>query len=333
MSFKSINPATGKLIHEYDEFSWDQVVAKLAKAVAAFQEWRYASFAERSSKIYQVADLLHDEQDEWASIMTREMGKPIAQARAEVDKCAWVCEYYAEHANEFLQDEVIGTDADRSYVRYEPLGPVLAVMPWNYPFWQVFRFAAPGLMAGNVALLSHAPNVTGCALAIEEILQSAGIPEGLFQTLVIGNDATHKVLEDDRVKAATLTGSVEAGKAVAKTAGQNIKKTVLELGGSDPFIVLEDADIEKAASVGSGARCLNSGQSCIAAKRFIVVENRLQEFTDKFLDYMKSQKVGDPTDEETQIGPQARADLRNSLHRQVRESLELEMGFSTRLPY
>ncbi|HKJ87525.1 MAG TPA: NAD-dependent succinate-semialdehyde dehydrogenase, partial [Gammaproteobacteria bacterium] len=251
----------------------------------------------------------------------REMGKPITGARAEAEKCAWVCEYYAEHAVEFLQEEVTGTDADSSYVRYEPLGSVLAVMPWNYPFWQVFRFAAPGLMAGNVGLLKHASNVPGCALAIEQIFAEAGFPEGVFQSLLIGSGPVSGIIEDRRVKAATLTGSEVAGRKVAEAAGRALKKTVLELGGSDPFIILKDADIRRAAQVGAGARCLNSGQSCIAAKRFIVVQDRLEEFTKVFVPLMSEQKMGDPMDEDTRIGPQAREDLREDLHRQVTGSV------------
>lgn len=322
MSLKSINPATGKTLKEYALHTSEGVEQKLALASEAFQPWRNTPFAVRARHMARAAEILRDRQDHWGEIMTKEMGKPITQGRGEAKKCAWVCEYYAEYAVEFLQNDLVGTDADLSYVRYEPLGPVLAIMPWNYPFWQVFRFAAPGLMAGNVGLLSHAPNVPECALAIEEIFREAGFPEGVFQSLFVDIEATHALIKDPRVKAVTLTGSVRAGKSVAEAAGREIKKTVLELGGSDPFIILEDADLSRAAEVGTGARCLNSGQSCIAAKRFIVVEKHLQRFTDRLVELMSNRKVGDPMAEEVQIGPQARQDLLENLHRQVTESVE-----------
>jgi succinate-semialdehyde dehydrogenase/glutarate-semialdehyde dehydrogenase len=249
------------------------------------------------------------------------MGKPVSQAQAEAEKCAWVCRYYTEHGAEFLADEPVETSARTSYVAYEPLGPVLAVMPWNFPFWQLFRFGAPALMAGNSILLKHAPNVPGCARAIEELLQDAGFQEDEFQTLLIDEDAVATVLEDQRVRAATLTGSVGAGKAVAQQAAAQVKPTVLELGGSDPFIVCEDADLEAAASVGCTARMQNNGQSCIAAKRFIVVEDVADAFTDRFIEEVEALDVGDPQDSLTDIGPIARADLRDTIHDQVERAV------------
>jgi len=322
MPLKSINPATGQDLKEYELHTADQVERLLSGATEAFRTWRNTPFAARAEHMVRAAAILRDRQDHWGEIMAREMGKPITQGRAEAQKCAWVCEYYAEHAVEFLQNDLVGTDADLSYVRYEPLGPILAVMPWNYPFWQVFRFAAPGLMAGNVGLLSHAPNVPECALAIEEIFTDAGFPAGVFQTLFVDIEATHALIRDPRVKAVTMTGSVRAGKSVAEAAGREIKKTVLELGGSDPFIILAEADINRAAEVGAGARCLNSGQSCIAAKRFIVVENHLQQFTERLVELMGNRQVGDPMEADVRIGPQARQDLLENLHRQVTESVE-----------
>ncbi len=321
MALQSVNPATGDPIKTYDEPDENQISAMLEKSVDAFSEWRNTSFSERSRKMAKAAQVLRDRNDDWAKIMTREMGKPITEARSEAEKCAWVCDYYAENAEAFLSKEAVETDASRSFVRYDPLGPVLAIMPWNFPFWQVFRFAAPGLMAGNVGLLKHASNVPGCALAIEEIFREAGFPEGVFQTLLIGSSKADDVISDGRIKAVTLTGSEPAGRKVAQTAGQNLKKTVLELGGSDPFVILSDADVEAAASVGSAARCINSGQSCIAAKRFIVVEEHLDEFTSKFVGYIRERIVGDPMDEKTQIGPMARKDLRADLHGQVTQSV------------
>jgi len=321
MALQSVNPSTGELIKTYDEPDENQINAMLDQSVEAFSQWRKTRFSDRSKKMAKAAQVLRDRKEEWAKVMTQEMGKPITEARSEVEKCAWVCDYYAEKAEEFLSKEEVETDASRSFVRYDPLGPVLAVMPWNFPFWQVFRFAAPGLMAGNVGLLKHASNVPGCALAIEEIFKEAGFPDGVFQALLIGSSRADQVIADDRIKAVTLTGSDFAGKKVAQTAGQNLKKTVLELGGSDPFIILSDADVEEAASVGSAARCINSGQSCIAAKRFIVVEGHLEEFTSKFVEYMKDRVVGDPMEDGTQIGPMARDDLREDLHSQVSQSI------------
>lgn len=321
MPFISVNPATEEEMDEHPLDDDNAVQNKLKQAKMASADWQNTSFAERSEKMHRVADLLRERKERWAEIMTREMGKPIGEARSEADKCAWVCDYYAKNAREFLQDDVIGTDADKSYVRYEPLGGILAIMPWNFPFWQVFRHAAPGLMAGNVILLKHAPNVSGCADSIEEIFDDADFSPGILQNLYVEIDKIPDIIHDDRITGVTLTGSDRAGKQVAEIAGNALKKTVLELGGSDPFIVLGDADTQEAAEVGSGARCLNSGQSCIAAKRFIVVKDHVEEFTDHLLTHMKAYSVGDPLEDETQIGPLARKDLRDNLHRQVKYSI------------
>ncbi len=321
MALQSINPANGELIEQYEEITESEIDAKLSKAAVAFDHWKNTSFSERTDKMAAAADVLKNQRDRWAEVMVREMGKPITEARSEVEKCAWVCEYYAEHAEAFLAKEEVKTDASRSYVRYDPLGPVLAIMPWNFPFWQVFRFATPGLMAGNVGLLKHASNVSGCALAIEEIFREAGFPEGVFQSLLLRSSRTEQVIRDKRVKAVTLTGSEIAGKRVAEVAGTEIKKSVLELGGSDPFVILEDADVQEAAEVGATARCINSGQSCIAAKRFIVVQQHVEEFTERFVELMEKKVLGDPLEEETQIGPMARKDLREELNDQVQQSV------------
>ena len=255
--------------------------------------------------------------------MTLEMGKPIAQSRAEVEKCAWVCEYYAENAEKFLSDELITTDASKSFVTFQPLGVVLAVMPWNFPFWQVFRFAAPSLMAGNSGILKHASNVSGCALAIEEVFREAGFPKNLFKTILVPSSEMESVIKNEKIKAVTLTGSVPAGKSVAKTAGSVLKKTVMELGGSDPYVILEDADLEMAAETCVNARLINGGQSCIAAKRFIVVEKIYNEFEKLFVEKMKLKKMGDPFDESNDLGPQASVSLRDDLHKQVEKSIKL----------
>ncbi len=322
MSLVSINPATGEVIQRYDELSDAALDARLDRAAAAFARHRRSSFAARADRMHRAADLLEDRAEAWGRIMTQEMGKPIGQARAEAEKCAWVCRYYAEHAEAFLQDEVVGTDAARSYVAYQPLGPVLAVMPWNFPLWQVFRFAAPALMAGNVGLLKHAANVTGCALAIEQILREAGFDGNEFQTLLVSSKAVAGIIEDPRVKAATLTGSEGAGRAVGGQAGKQIKPSVLELGGSDPFIVLADADLDRAAEIGVQARMQNNGQSCIAAKRFIVEAPVAEAYIDRFVARAEAQAVGDPMDEATDLGPIARADLREEIHDQVRRALD-----------
>lgn len=322
MGFVTINPTTEQELKRFDSLADDALEKKIASAVSAFQSWRETTFAERSARFHKAAELLESEKQRWGEIMTLEMGKPIGAAVAEAEKCAWVCRYYADHAAGFLADEIIETDASKSYVRYAPLGPVLAIMPWNFPFWQLFRFAAPGLMAGNVAFLKHAPNVPQCALAIQEIFDRAGFPEGVFQNLFIEPDQARKMLADPRVKAVTLTGSVRAGKSVAEAAGAHLKKVVLELGGSDPFIVLPSADLEKAAATAIASRMLNNGQSCIAAKRFILHQDIARDFGEAFITRMAALRVGDPMDPAVDIGPLARQDLQQSLAQQVDESLK-----------
>ena len=320
---RSVNPATGETFATYEGHTEREVEEALDRAASRFEEWRERSVQERCGLLVEAADLLRERADEHGELMTREMGKPIEQARAEVEKCAWVCEYYAERAPEQLADEVIGTEHDaRTLVSHEPLGPVLAVMPWNFPFWQVFRFAAPNLAAGNVGLLKHASNVPGSALAIEEVLRDAGAPEGAFQTLLVGPSRVDSIIEDRRVKAVTLTGSEPAGRAVAETAGRNLKKTVLELGGADPFVVLEDAPIEETAEKAVYARTQNNGQSCIAGKRFVVVDSVYEEFLLEFTERMADLTVGDPFDPDTDLGPMAREDRMDELHDQVERSVE-----------
>ncbi len=311
MSLQSINPATGQVLERFEETSAQELDHILDAAHEAFLAWRTIPFATRAQKMRGAARVLRERADTYARTMTLEMGKPIVQAEAEVEKCAVVCDYYAEHAETFLAAEPRETDASRSYVRFDPLGPVLAVMPWNFPFWQVFRFAAPALMAGNAGVLKHASNVPRCALLIEEVFREAGFPRGLFSTVLVGSSAVAALVADPRVVAVTLTGSERAGSAIAEQAGRALKKTVLELGGSDPFIVLADADL-----------AANSGQSCIAAKRFIAVEPVADTFLARFLDELRSRRMGDPLVRETQVGPQARVDLRDSLHQQVQESVK-----------
>ncbi|WP_331236609.1 NAD-dependent succinate-semialdehyde dehydrogenase [Natronorarus salvus] len=315
---ESTNPATGERIETYEEHSEREVDDALDAAIEAFADWSERDITERQQLLARAGAILEEREEEFAELMTREMGKPIAEARAEVEKCAWVCEFYAEHAGEFLADDVIGSEPHaRTLVSYEPLGAVLAVMPWNFPFWQVFRFAAPHLTAGNVGLLKHASNVPGCALAIEEVFSEAGYPEGVFSSLLVGSDAVEGMIADDRLAAVTITGSEGAGRAVAGNAGENLKKHVLELGGSDPFVVLADADVGAAAETAARARTLNSGQSCIAAKRFVAHSEIYDEFVDRFVSEMESLDVGDPTEEGTDVGPQAREDLLETLHEQV----------------
>ncbi|ELZ11564.1 NAD-dependent aldehyde dehydrogenase [Halovivax asiaticus JCM 14624] len=320
---ETTNPATNERIDTYEADSADDVDAALDRATDAYADWRDVPMRERQELLVNAAEILRDRKREFAELMTREMGKPISQAESEVEKCAWGCEHYAEYAEAYLADEYYpsppGTTAK---TRYDPIGPVLAVMPWNYPFWQVFRFAAPSLAAGNVGLLKHASNVPGCALAIEEIFREAGFPEGAFQSLLIPSDLVDAIVEDDRVRAATLTGSGPAGRAVASTASDQLKPTVLELGGSDPFIVFDDADLDAAAETGALARNLNGGQSCIAAKRFIVHESVAEEFTEKLVDEVEALTVGDPMDEDTDVGPQSSEGAMEHLHEQVEASVE-----------
>ncbi|HVG43193.1 MAG TPA: NAD-dependent succinate-semialdehyde dehydrogenase, partial [Longimicrobium sp.] len=306
---------------ELEKLTADEVERKLAKAEEAFHAHRRTSLADRAAKMRRAGDILADEKESFGRMMTMEMGKTFKAAVAEAEKCAWVCRFYADHAAEYLADEVVETDAKKSYVRYLPLGPVLAVMPWNFPFWQVLRFAAPGLMAGNVGLLKHASNVPRCAMAIEEVFRRAGFAEGVFQTLLVGADAVAGILDDPRVKAATLTGSTPAGSSVAERAGKRLKKTVLELGGSDPFIVLPSADLDAAAKTAAKARCINNGQSCIAAKRFIVHADVYDAFAARFVREMEALKVGDPMLPGTDVGPLAMASTRDDVERQVRDSV------------
>ena len=317
---QSIDPTTGEVIATYDETSEAEVERALAGAVEAQAGWREADFGERAERLREAGRLLREEAGGLAELMAAEMGKPLAQGRGEAEKCAWVCEHYAAEAAGLLADEVVESDAGRSYVAFRPLGTVLAVMPWNFPLWQVFRFAAPALMAGNAGLLKHASNVSGCALAIEDLLRRAGLPAGLFRALLVGSDRVGGILEDERVAAVTLTGSTPAGRAVAAKAGELVKKSVLELGGSDPYLVLADAELEATVETCVAARLVNSGQSCIAAKRFVVVEEVLEPFLERFVAAMEAKVMGDPR-EDVDLGPQARRDLRDDLHRQVEESV------------
>jgi succinate-semialdehyde dehydrogenase/glutarate-semialdehyde dehydrogenase len=320
---KTINPANGKLIKEYPEHTPDEVFSIIEKANHAFFKWKETSFTDRSRLMKKAAEVLRKNIDAYAGLMSLEMGKIIRESRAEVEKCAWVCDYYAENSEHFLADEIVKTDASKSFISFEPLGVVLAVMPWNFPFWQVFRFAAPGIMAGNIALLKHASNVPGCAVAIEEIFKKAGFPQNVFNTLMISSTIVEMVIRNPIVKAVTLTGSEPAGRSVASIAGDEIKKTVLELGGSDPFIVLDDADMDACINTAVQARMINTGQSCIAAKRFIVVKARLKEFEERQIKLMQSLKIGDPLLPDTQVGPLARMDLVDELDNQVKKSIEM----------
>ncbi len=320
---QSVNPANLQVVKTYPQMQPSEVSKIIDLSNNAFEEWGYTSFNFRSELMTKAANVLRRKKEQYSKLMTLEMGKPIAQSRAEVDKCAWVCEYYAANAEKFLTDELISTDASKSFVTFQPLGIVLAVMPWNFPFWQVFRFAAPGLMAGNAGILKHASNVSGCALAIEEVFREAGFPENLFRAILVPSSQMEVVIKNEKIKAVTLTGSVPAGKAVAKTAGSVLKKTVMELGGSDPYIILEDADLEMAADTCVTARLINGGQSCIAAKRFIAAEKIYDSFEKLFVEKMKSKKMGDPFDESNHIGPQASISLRDELHQQVEKSIEL----------
>ncbi len=323
MALQSLNPATGEVLATYDELTDKQLSEKIDKAQAAFLGWKNVSYEERGHLMVKAGELFKSKAQQYAEVMTKEMGKPITQAIGESEKCAWVCDFYAEKAAEFLAPEMVETDASESMVRFDPLGIVLAVMPWNYPFWQVVRAFAPALMAGNVMLLKHASNVPECGMLLEEILLEAGFPEGVFQYLAIGSRKVAEVLDDDRVKAATLTGSEYAGGQVASQCGRQIKKTVLELGGSGPFIVLDDADIEAAAEMAVSARFQNCGQSCIAAKRFIVMDSVYDEFVEKFKDGIEAWKFGDPTDAEVQIGPMYAKSGLDEIESQVDRSVEM----------
>lgn len=321
LTIATVNPATGEVLKTFEPLTAQQIEQKLQLAAYAFRAHRQTSFSERASKMLRVADLLEKEKDECAHLMTLEMGKPLKAAVAEAIKCATGCRYYAENAKRFLADEIVETSAKRSFIRYLPIGPILAIMPWNFPFWQVFRFVAPALMAGNVGLLKHASNVPQCALKIEDIVRRAGFAEGVFQTLLIGSGPVDGILNDPRIVAATLTGSEQAGIQVGISAAKRIKKVVLELGGSDPFIVMPSADLDVAVATAVDARVQNNGQSCIAAKRFIVAEKIADEFERKFVKRMQDLRVGDPFEESTQLGPLANADAVTSLDSDVKKTV------------
>jgi len=322
MEFKSINPYNGKEVGSHREQTEAEVLAALTRTQAAFEQWRKVPVEKRAQLMARAGQVLRDNVEEYARMITLEMGKPITESRGEVNKCAWVCDYYAEHAVEFLADEVIKTDAQNSFVRHDPIGGVLAIMPWNFPFWQVLRFAAPTLTAGNVGILKHASNVLGCALQIESVFQRAGFPDGVFQNLVMSHDKTETVIAHDAIKAVTLTGSERAGIAIAEIAGRHLKKSLMELGGNNAFIVWEDADLDKAVQTALTARMLNCGQSCIAAKRFILVGEIYDKFVSRFKEGVSKLKSSDPMDDATQVGPLARIDLADELQQQIRKSVE-----------
>ncbi len=323
MSMKSINPATGEVMQTFEELTPQQVSAKIQQAADTFCNYRQMPFQERAKRMVRAAEILESEKEQFGRLMTIEMGKPLQAGIDEAVKCAWACRYYAENTERFLAGRKVDTNASLSYIHYQPLGPILAVMPWNFPFWQVFRFAAPALMAGNVGLLKHASNVPQCALAIEEIFHRAGFPPGAFQTLLVGSKAVASILADPRIKAATLTGSTPAGVSVASEAGKHLKKTVLELGGSDPFIVMPSANLDQAVQTAVKARVINNGQSCIAAKRFIIHEAVADEFERRMVAGMQALKVGNPLDRSTEVGPLATHDILEGLDEQVRNSVKM----------
>ena len=322
MAIATVNPATGEVVKTFHPLSDAEIEKKLQLAVSSFRKERKTPFAERARRMRCAAEIVERDQEKYGRLMTLEMGKPLKAAIAEAAKCATACRYYAENAEKFLKDEVVETGAKKSFIRYLPIGPILAVMPWNFPFWQVFRFAAPALMAGNVGLLKHASNVPQCALAIEEVFREAGFPEGVFQTLLIGSQQVEAILNDPRVVAATLTGSEQAGIQVGTAAAKRIKKVVLELGGSDPFIVMPSADLDAAVETAVQARVQNNGQSCIAAKRFIVADSIAPEFERKFVKRMESLRVGDPFDEKTELGPLSTADAVKTLDADVKKTID-----------
>ena len=323
MSIQTIQPATGEVLETFESYSAAQINEILDEARNAFTRWRETTFAERGAILHKVAVHLREHKEELAATATEEMGKPIVEAEAEVEKCAWNCDFYADNAEKFLADDHITSNATESYVSFQPLGVILALMPWNFPYWQVFRFAAPSLMAGNTAVLKHASNVSRCALKIEQIFHESGLPHGAFRTVLIPGTETSSLIADRRIAAVTLTGSDAAGVAVASASGHALKKNVLELGGSDAFIVLEDADLDAAAQMAARARYQNTGQSCIAAKRFIVVEAVADAFERKFVEATAKLQVGDPFDRQTQVGPMARGDLRDALEHQVAASVKM----------
>jgi succinate-semialdehyde dehydrogenase/glutarate-semialdehyde dehydrogenase len=321
MAIASMNPATGELIKRFDPNTEREIESALDHAVSAFEKHRATSFAERAAKLRRAAELLEKDCKQLALIITSEMGKLLRGSIDEIEKCARGCRFYAEHGEKLLNEQIVSSDARRSYVRYEPLGVVLAIMPWNFPFWQVFRFAAPALMAGNVGLLKHASNVPQCALAIEKIFRDAGFDPGVFQNLLIENEAVEKIIRDPRVKAVTLTGSERAGSAVASAAGREVKKSVLELGGSDPFIVMPSASLDDAVSTGVKSRMVNSGQSCIAAKRFIIADAIYDQYLAQFVERMKKLKLGDPREEATEVAPLSSENILRGVDDQVQKSV------------
>ena len=322
-TIESVEPSTEEIRASFDPHSASDVASSITAADAAFRSWREVPIADRAVPMRALARVLRDRKDRYARLITTEMGKPISEALAEIEKCAWTCEFYAEHAAAYLADERVATNARESFVAFEPLGVVLAVMPWNYPFWQVIRFLAPAVMAGNAAVLKHASNVPQCALAIEEAVRDAGFPAGILRTLLVPGGAVEPAIADDRVRAVTLTGSTATGSRIAELAGRAVKKTVLELGGSDPFIVLRDADLGAAVETAVRARFQNAGQSCIAAKRFLVEAPIASEFERRFAVAIRALRVGDPLDPSTQVGPLARKDLRDALERQVAASVKM----------
>jgi succinate-semialdehyde dehydrogenase/glutarate-semialdehyde dehydrogenase len=333
MKIQSVNPYTEEVMQEFDLMTPDEIEGEIERSRRAFSAWREASVAERAACVRKLGDRLRTLKRRYAEIMTREMGKPIRESVAEIEKCAWLCDYYAENGEKFLEPEVIRTESKKSYILFQPLGIVLAVMPWNFPFWQAFRFGVPAVTAGNVVVLKHASNVPMCALAIEESFREAGFPENVFKTFLIHAGEALRLIDDDKVDAVSLTGSNKAGEEVGARAGRNIKKLVLELGGSDPFIVLDDADIEKAGRMAVNARMINAGQSCIAAKRFIVMEKVAEAFKEVFFGRLKELEVGDPMDETTDIGPVAKREILDSLNEQLRDAKEkgaevLQIGYS-----
>ena len=320
-TIQTVNPATGAAGKNYEEVSLEDAQAAAAAAHKAYLSWRRTSFAERSAVIHKAAEILRQRKDEFALLMTEEMGKTITDGRAEVEKCAMHCDWFADHAQEYLSDEPVDFDGEEAFVTFNPIGVVLAVMPWNFPFWQVFRFAAPALMAGNGALLKHASNVPGCALAIEEVLHQAGVPHDLFRTLLLPSREVEALIKDDNIAGVTLTGSVAAGRSVATAAGSVLKKCVLELGGADAYLVLEDADVEAAAKVAATARMVNGGQSCIAGKRFVVVRSIVERFEQALVEAMRAYEMGDPLSDETKLGPMQSVKARDEIHRQVTQSV------------
>jgi succinate-semialdehyde dehydrogenase/glutarate-semialdehyde dehydrogenase len=320
-STTSINPATGEKIAEYDRITLNEAKEKIAQSGKSYDNWKQKTFEERSLLMHKLADVLDENKEEYAQLATTEMGKTIGQSRKEIEKCAWICRYYADNTKDLLADESVKTEAAKSYVTFQPIGVILAVMPWNFPFFQVIRFAVPALMAGNTAVLKHASNVQGCAFALEDAFAKAGFPEGSFTNLNIESKLVKDIIEDKYIVAVTLTGSEPAGRSVASIAGQNLKKTVMELGGSDAYIILDDADIEQATDMATFGRLQNNGQTCIAAKRFVVLDTIYDDFLTLFTKKMKAAKMGEPTDEDTYYGPMARKDLRDELHEQVLKTI------------